>query len=354
MAGTCANCASNCATCTAGATGGVCTACASGFSLTYPNTCVTLADVATTATATGVWSFGANAVPNAVVCQSTPLAMPVSRTAAFLSITLTTNAGATTISANSGDGSCFGCATAPPAVTGAGYQTSVPNEVYTWQLSFPTRSSAQMCVSRPNGGAPLGTWTDDNLRIAYAIVNTTCGNVQVGAGEYIDANFVCRKCPAGTYGATTPLVGAQCSGVCPAGTYSKLGASSCSATGACPIGQYRNQTTGACAVCAGAATFVDQTGAQCVASCPAGAPALNGQCTPSAADATYSDIFLVGANANVGVLQCAPVTMAALSSTAALKSVAFEVKSGVNVYAVAAGQCYGCASQVMPTVQSGA
>jgi hypothetical protein len=94
-------------------------------------------------------------------------------------------------------------------------------------------------------------------------------------------------------------------------------------------------------------------GAACVASCPAGTLNVNGLCTPAAADATYADIFAVGVNA-VGIVNCCPVTMAALSPTAAFKSVSFEVHNGVNAYSASAGQCFGCASQIVPPVQSSA
>ena len=293
-----------------------------------------------------MWTFGSNSVMNAVVCQSNPLTMAVSRTSAFSSITLTTNGGATTVvSANNGDGSCFACATSPPSVSAAGFQSST-GDLMRWQVSFPTRSTVQMCVSRPGGDS--GRWGDSNLRISYSIVTTPCV-----AGEYIDANYICRKCPAGTFGATTPLVGPQCSGACAAGTYSALGATACSATAACPIGQYRNQTSGECATCSGATPVVEMAGAACVASCPAGTLNVNGLCTPAAADATYADIFAVGVNA-VGIVNCCPVTMAALSPTAAFKSVSFEVHNGVNAYSASAGQCFGCASQIVPPVQSSA
>jgi hypothetical protein len=223
IAGTCAFCSRDCATCTPGATGGICTACAAGFSYTYPNTC--------TSTATA----------------------------------------------------------------------------------------------------------------------TTCV-----AGEYIDAGNVCRKCPAGTFGATIPLVGAQCSGPCAPGTYSVLGSTACSATAACPIGQYKNQTSGTCVTCSGATPVVAATGTACAASCPAGTLNVNGLCTPSAADATYTSVFAIGANDNLGVMQCCPVTMWALSPTAAFKGVSFEVQNGVNSYTASAGQCFGCATQIMPSVTTGA
>ena len=81
-------------------------------------------------------------------------------------------------------------------------------------------------------------------------------------------------------------------------------------------------------------------------------------CSPSAAaaaaNATLTGIFTVGANSNAGVMQCCPVTMSALSPTAAFKNVSFEVQSGVYTYSAAAGQCFGCASKVMAPVQSGA
>ena len=80
-------------------------------------------------------------------------------------------------------------------------------------------------------------------------------------------------------------------------------------------------------------------------------------CSPSssaAANATLSGIFTVGANNNVGVMQCCPVTMSALSPTAVFKNVSFEVHNGVYTYSAAAGQCFGCTSQVMAPVQSGA
>jgi hypothetical protein len=57
---------------------------------------------------------------------------------------------------------------------------------------------------------------------------------------------------------------------------------------------------------------------------------------------------------NLGVMQCCPVTMTALSPTAAFKSVSFEVQNGVNSYTASAGQCFGCATQIMPSVQSSA
>jgi hypothetical protein len=132
-AGTCAFCASNCAACTAGVVGGICTACAAGFSLTYPNTCVPLAT--TTATASGTWTFGANMVPNATVCLSTPHSMAVSPTSAFHSVALTTYSAITTLAAANGDGACFGCANAAkPLVVDAGYQSVKPNEVYAWRV----------------------------------------------------------------------------------------------------------------------------------------------------------------------------------------------------------------------------
>ena len=100
--------------------------------------------------------------------------------------------------------------------------------------------------------------------------------------------------------------------------------------------------------------MVEMTGAACAASCPAGTLNVNGLCTPSAVDTTYTEIFAIGANDNLGVMQCCPVTMTALSPTAALKSVSFEVQSGVNTYSASAGQCYSCASQIMTAVQSSA
>ncbi len=232
-------------------------------------------------------------------------------------------------------------------MTGPGYQTGYTGDIFLWQVSFPTRASVQMCTSRPF--ASPGTWGDNNLRIAYSIVTTTT----CVAGEYMDPNYVCRKCPAGTFGATTPLVGAQCSGPCAAGTYSTLGSTACSATVACPIGQYKNQF-GACATCSGATPVVAKTGTACAASCPVGTLNVNGLCTPSAVDSTYTNEFAVGSNNDLGVMRCCPVTMTALSPTAAFKSVSFEVQNGVNTYTAAAGQCHGCAAQSMTSVQTGA
>jgi hypothetical protein len=266
-AGTCTSCSKNCSTCTAGSKGEICTSCMAGYSLVYPNSCLIMAIPVNALT--GIWTYGPNSVPNAVVCQSTPLSIPVSPASAFQSITLTTNASSTTFLASNGRGFCFGCASTPPALMDAGYHTRDPNEVYTWQVSFQTRSTVQMCVSRP-AVAP-GTWSDTNLQIAYSIVAAPCS-----AGEYTDSNFICNKCKSAD-------------------------------------------------ICTPPSTVVD---------------------------VTYTGIYVIGAN-YWGSLLCGPVTMSALSSTAAFKNVTMENWDGPTVYAAAAGQCYGCMSQVMAPVVSG-
>jgi hypothetical protein len=57
----------------------------------------------------------------------------------------------------------------------------------------------------------------------------------------------CSECPAGTWGSVTGLTSASCSGMCPLGYFSPLGASACTA---CPLGKF-SDVTGAsnCSLC---------------------------------------------------------------------------------------------------------
>jgi hypothetical protein len=251
ISGTCTSCGSNCTSC---GVDGTCLSCSSGYSLTYPNICTLVRNVSA---ATSIFSYGQNTIANAVVCQT--LSISTAQDMALDSVSLRTNTATTTFSSSSGY--CYGCSnsTVPP-VYGAGYPTNYPQDSYTWQLSYPSATSIKMCVSRPLGGNPIGTWGGLGLTLTVAVNYTKCG-----VGQYINSNFVCASCPAGYVGSSAPLVSSMCSGPCASGTYSTFGSSSCSSQ--CPLGQYLSGNV--CLSCSGSQVLsVDSMG--CLASCPTG------------------------------------------------------------------------------------
>jgi len=103
----------------------------------------------------------------------------------------------------------------------------------------------------------------------------TTGCLQCPAGRYSVGGAVggCTQCPSGTFGSGPGLSTPACSGSCSAPAGSACGAGSTSATGTlCPVGQYSLAGAGVCINCS-AGTYGSSTGlltAACSGLCAAG------------------------------------------------------------------------------------
>ena len=107
----------------------------------------------------------------------------------------------------------FSCSVCSHFVQTDGYSPSY-NDQYNWTLSFPTANSFQVCLYRIV--TPMG-WADGSLKFKWSYTTTACA-----AGQYIDANYQCQACQAGSYGAFALQLSAACSGLCSAGMCFRL------------------------------------------------------------------------------------------------------------------------------------
>ena len=84
------------------------------------------------------------------------------------------------------------------------------NDQFSWTLSFPAATSFQVCLYRVMM-TPM-SWADVTLKFKWSYTTTACV-----AGQYIDANYQCQACQAGSYGGFALQTSSACSGLCTAG-----------------------------------------------------------------------------------------------------------------------------------------